>query len=77
MLYFLFRAEVQMFHSCLKCCLFIVLRLYDDLTRQQQPNIDEWGRDIYRKKFAEWFEEHVCITQPKFLLYITRLSWFW
>ena len=67
-----------MFHSSLKCCLSIVLRLYDDLTRQQQqPNIDELGRDIYRKKFAEWFEEHVCITQTKFLLYITRLSWFW
>nr|GEV29814.1 transposon, En/Spm-like, transposase-associated domain protein [Tanacetum cinerariifolium] len=22
------------------------IRLYDDLIRQQQPNIDEWGRDI-------------------------------
>ncbi|PWA91762.1 hypothetical protein CTI12_AA087190 [Artemisia annua] len=36
------------------------IRLFDDLTRQQQqPNIDEGGHDMYRKSFAEWFEKHV------------------
>ncbi|PWA54010.1 hypothetical protein CTI12_AA439710 [Artemisia annua] len=34
------------------------IRLFDDLTRQQ-PNIDDAGCDIYRQKFAKWFEEYV------------------
>ncbi|GKA12258.1 transposon, En/Spm-like, transposase-associated domain protein [Tanacetum coccineum] len=43
----------------------IVYRLFDDLTRQQQSNIDDAGRDIYRQKGAEWFDEHVRQSEGK------------
>ncbi|PWA54011.1 hypothetical protein CTI12_AA439720 [Artemisia annua] len=35
------------------------IRLFDDLTRQQQPYIDEEGFNTYRQNFAEWFKKHV------------------
>ncbi|GJU58034.1 reverse transcriptase domain-containing protein [Tanacetum coccineum] len=51
------------------------IRLFDDLTRQQQPNIDDAGRDIYRQEFAEWFEEHVRQRSDDISQDLKNLAW--
>nr|GEW14122.1 transposon, En/Spm-like protein [Tanacetum cinerariifolium] len=51
------------------------IRLFDDLTRQQQPNIDDAGRDSYKQEFAEWFEEHVRQRSDNISQDLKNLAW--